>query len=125
LGSILDDVLPQTIVMSLYSQFTPNSWPLLFQFNLRCRIVYQHLIVSRCVSTTTQQKRQEPGKASVSEPKESGENENYTPKALARPLGLPQPPKPGENDGIDHRSWMQRRDDFVNYDKHLVRREEL
>ncbi|KAL9604504.1 MAG: hypothetical protein Q9219_000469 [cf. Caloplaca sp. 3 TL-2023] len=46
-------------------------------------------------------------------------------KPLARPLGLPHPPRPDENSGIDPRSWRERRDDLFNYDKHLVRREKL
>ncbi|PQE11242.1 ATPase assembly factor ATP10 mitochondria protein [Rutstroemia sp. NJR-2017a BVV2] len=49
----------------------------------------------------------------------------FTPRPLDRAIGLPNPPRPGENTGIDPRTWRERRDDFVNYDKHLARRERL
>ncbi|KAK0730656.1 ATP10 protein-domain-containing protein [Lasiosphaeris hirsuta] len=51
--------------------------------------------------------------------------EDFTPTPLSRPIGMNFPPKAGENTGIDRRSIRQRRDDFVDYEKHLAKREFL
>ena len=51
--------------------------------------------------------------------------QEFTPTALARPIGMNYPPSAGENTGVDHRTIKQRHADFTNYEKHLKRREYL
>lgn len=55
----------------------------------------------------------------------SDDSEEFTPTPLSRPIGMPNPPQPGDNMGRDARSLRERRDDFVNYDKHLAKRSKM
>jgi len=59
-------------------------------------------------------------------PRSHGKNvSEFTPKPLNRPIGMPDPPRAGQNSGKDNRTLRQRRDDFVDYDKHLAKRKQL
>ncbi|KAL4782992.1 ATP10 protein-domain-containing protein [Aspergillus varians] len=51
-------------------------------------------------------------------------DEDFIP-TLDRPIGSGIPPQEGQNTGIDKRTLAQRRDDFVNYNRHIERRQEL
>ncbi|KAF1356985.1 ATP10 protein-domain-containing protein [Delphinella strobiligena] len=53
------------------------------------------------------------------------DSDDPIPRPLSRPIGLPYAPQAGTNTGTDARSWKQRRDDFVDYDKHIERRKNL
>ncbi|MCJ1385045.1 Mitochondrial ATPase complex subunit atp10 [Xylographa soralifera] len=122
---------------------------LLLQLRSQCQVAQQQLRSCRPVSTTSSPR---PAKtrtlsrtlqtgtapkavgAPPAKPKlnkdinsntEKISDNDHTPRPLSAPLGLPHPPKVGQNTGIDSRTWRQRRADFLNYDKHLERRASL
>ncbi|KAI4120901.1 MAG: hypothetical protein LQ338_006688 [Usnochroma carphineum] len=94
--------------------FVQDFGPLRHYFSSSCLRSSQHQLARRSVWTAAEIFNSE-------EPKP----DDHALKALRHPLGVPHQPKPGENSGIDPRSWREKRDDLFNYDKHLVRRSEL
>ncbi|KAL3480225.1 ATP10 protein-domain-containing protein [Aspergillus californicus] len=60
-----------------------------------------------------------------SSPLETNEPDPEIIPILDRPIGSGIPPLEGQNTGVDSRSMRQRRDDFVNYERHIERRKEL
>ncbi|MCJ1284742.1 Mitochondrial ATPase complex subunit atp10 [Xylographa opegraphella] len=123
---------------------------LLLQLSLHCKVAQQQVRSCRPASTAsstrpaktrTLSRTPQPGTAPnaiAAAPAKSQTNtavdrntknvsaaDDHTPRPLSAPLGLREPPSAGQNTGIDPRTWRQRRDDFLNYDKHLERRASL
>lgn len=104
----------------------PSMSPSPFSFLVPCLLLIRQDACSQCIRVS----RQQPRRSVVSTAAkilniEKPNPESYTPRPLLRPIGVPDPPKPGENSGIDPRTWREKRADMFNYDKHLIRREQL
>ena len=121
---------------------------LLLQLSLQCKIARQQLQACRHASTASAPTAKSPSRMQPQKPAaptlprpttapvpevnplinpfaKEPSNGDHTVRPLSRPLGLPTAPLPGKNTGIATRTWRQRRDDFVNYDKHLEKRRAL
>lgn len=51
--------------------------------------------------------------------------EKFTPSPLTRPIGLPYPPRPGQNSPHSDLSWRERRDAYVDSENVGIRRRKL
>lgn len=103
-----------------------------------CTTCHQHLRRAASAATAAATPKQQAGGAPVSGSHASSGRVSRAPayqpavaeedlrkgvlKPLGRPLGFEAPPRPGENSPEDDRTWRQRRDDFVDYEKHLEKR---
>lgn len=142
-------MLQITVTRSL---LRPSGRPLALATCLRCRhqafsTTYQRLADTKATKATKGRSAGKHAAAAAPAPQEADESaptpppvenplanaprsygkrvENFKPTVLPRPIGMQKPPQPGENTGIDLRSIKKRRNDFVNWEKHLKRREEL
>ena len=87
----------------------------------------------RNLSTSTPPPKQQTPTTAIFRPTPSGpglrnrreDDDDYTPYPLPRPIGIPHPPQPWDNMGLDPRNLSQRRDDFTDMAKHLQKREML
>lgn len=75
--------------------------------------------------TTSQHQSQENATPESSPHKVPTPTEDDPIPYLDRPIGSGIPPREGQNTGVDERSFGQRRDDFVDYGKHIERRKQL
>lgn len=96
---------------------------------VQVRPFYLRQYASKASPSTTDQKTVQFNQNPTPRPPPSLESkqdeENPAPRPLDRPLGTSIPPREGQNTGIDPRNLRQRRDDFVDYDRHIARRREL
>lgn len=80
-------------------------------------------------SDPSKQQQQQPtspeNKQSSFSSQKKPDEKDIVPHVLDRPIGSVIPPQEGQNTGVDERTYRQRRDDFVSYDRHMERRKEL
>ncbi|RDA96076.1 hypothetical protein CP533_5862 [Ophiocordyceps camponoti-saundersi (nom. inval.)] len=78
-------------------------------------------------TTATKTTTTEPAGAAIEAPRRYGRRYQgeFTPKPLPRPIGMPQPPRAGENTGIDDRTLVQRQRDLFDRERNRARRKEL
>ncbi|KAI9894359.1 MAG: Mitochondrial ATPase complex subunit atp10 [Vezdaea aestivalis] len=50
---------------------------------------------------------------------------DFVPKPLSKPVGLSEPPRAGENSGLEERSWRQRASDYFDKDNSIERTQKL
>jgi ATPase complex subunit ATP10 len=62
----------------------------------------------------------------IDAPRSYGEKmKTFTPQVIPRPIGMLEPPRPGENAGVDTRTPAEKRADALDYEKRLERRAAL
>ena len=133
--------LPLPLPLPISALIFRNYFPLAVHFSSQPLPLPLSLSSSRVLQQQTRRRQSSLGsppqpdkdKAPPPPPLPSGNGEDarkqkkkeYKPVQLIRPLGMEDPPQKGENSGIDTRTVQQKRDDFVNWDKHLQKRKKL